>query len=150
MSRPSMLPRVGILIAVFVGSLLLGGLLLPPGDISHSALAQSLPPRPTLTPEESDDDGDDDDNGDDDVEPTPAATATLAPTVSPTLTATPIPPTPIPPTPMTMPVTGSSASGGRVWVAIGIGLILSVIVSGVDRTFLFLRGKRTKPNDTSK
>src|SRR5262245_4223085 len=70
------------------------GLMGSVGGISRSTLAQTLPPRPTLTaqqPTTPPDGGDDDDDDDDDqatATPTSKATATPVATVSPTLTLT--------------------------------------------------------------
>jgi hypothetical protein len=112
-------------VAIVAGILILVGLLLPIEKLSHPALAQELPPRPTLTPPEEPDD-------DDDEEPTPIATATptLAPTptVLPTFTPTPAPPSkPAEPTPARMPVTGGQSGDGRMWVALAIGLAVCAI-----------------------
>jgi hypothetical protein len=110
MCRPNFLHRVVIL----AGSLLLVGLLLPVEQLAHTALAQELPPRPTLTPAEDDDD--------DEGEPTPVATITASATVALTMT-----PTPAPPTPVGLPVTGGQAGGGGVWITLAIGLLVCAI-----------------------
>jgi hypothetical protein len=121
-------------VAIFVGSLLLVGLVLSITQGSHTALAQELPPRPTLTPADEDD-------GDEEVT-TPAATTTQAVTQTPTAIPT-LTPTQVPPTPMSLPVTGGSAGGGRMWLVLAIGLLVCGI--GLRRAIWFLVTKGRNP-----
>ncbi|MEZ4730240.1 MAG: hypothetical protein R3E79_24180 [Caldilineaceae bacterium] len=131
MSKTNSLHRV----TSFVGSLLLVGLIVLGEGVSHSALAQTLPPRPTLTSEPPPDQSDDDDN--EEEEPTPVATATVTP--APTFTATPVLPTPI-----TLPVTGGAASDGIIWVMIGMGLL----VSSLGTTYALQLFRKNRANST--
>lgn len=134
MCRPTRLYQV----AIIVGCLLLVGLLLPVEPVYHTALAQELPPRPTLTPAEDDDD----DGG----EPTPTATAietpTLMPTAIPTAIPTEVPPTPLP-TPAHLPVTGRDANGGVMWIVLAIGLVVCAV--GLRRALWYLLVKGQSP-----
>lgn len=115
-------------VASLITGLLLVWLILPSGEVSRSALAQTLPPRPTLTPEPPTPRPEHHQNHDEATDsPTPVATATLAPM-------------PAPPPPITLPVTGGSSGNGGGWIALGIGLVVGG--AGIRRAVQRLRGHR--------
>lgn len=127
-------------IRIVAVSLLLAGCVLAAGALSHPALAQEPPPRPTLTPPAEEPDDPDDDQPS--PSPTPAATATPTPPPPPPPT-----PTAIPPTPAQMPVTGGPAHSGSMGVMIAIGLVIAALVgsTGIGRALRFFTNRKRSP-----